>query len=62
MPIDIFYLAKGLLVFAVAGLAVFAASRLSGGRIMPLDLVLGGGLVLVLLVYLLIALFEPERF
>lgn len=29
---------------------------------MSLDLILGGGLVLVLLVYLLMALFAPERF
>lgn len=29
---------------------------------MTLDLVLGGGLALVLLVYLLVALLAPERF
>lgn len=29
---------------------------------MSLDLILGAGLVLVLLVYLLVALFAPERF
>ncbi len=29
---------------------------------MTIDLILGGGLALVLLVYLLVALFAPERF
>lgn len=29
---------------------------------MPIDLILGAGLALVLLVYLLTALFAPERF
>ena len=29
---------------------------------MTFDLILGGGLVLVLLIYFLVALFAPERF